>query len=121
LSPPLPLAQPLEALNLVLDAVRNTSLQDIGDVNVQLAVLMPERGHRDDHRGLDLLKLPQHLAQLPGGGSSCGSGGHEQRVFYFYTRRQHECDGDWRHSPAALHLCGSHARKRAGAGTQDSR
>jgi len=73
----------LQHFDLVLDPVSHTALQNIGDIRVELAVLMPKRGDRHDHRRLDLMKVPQHFPQLPLMGSSCGSGGHGAKHMAF--------------------------------------
>jgi hypothetical protein len=78
-------AEVLEPLDLILDPISNTALQDIGDVRVELAVLMPQRGDRHHHRRLDLMEVPQDFPQLPLMGSSCGSGDHDtQHIVLLY-------------------------------------
>jgi hypothetical protein len=44
------LIEQFEAIDLILNPIGHTSLQQIGDVCVELAVLMPQGGYRHDHR-----------------------------------------------------------------------
>jgi len=61
----------LQALDLILNAVRHAPLQDVGDIEVELAILVAQGRDRDHHRGLDLLQVAQDLAHLPLRDSSC--------------------------------------------------
>ncbi len=65
----------LQPLDLILDAVRDTPLQDTGDVGVQLAVLLPQRGNRYHDRRLNLVEMDEHVTQLGIYRLSSGSGG----------------------------------------------
>ncbi len=51
----------LESLDLILDTIGDAALQNPRNVLIQLAVLMPESGHRDHHGRVDLPQLQRHL------------------------------------------------------------
>jgi hypothetical protein len=84
-----------QPLNLILDAVCDTSLQDTGDVGIQLAVLLPQRGNRHHHRRLNLVEVHQDVTQLgiyrPSPGSSGGIRGHTRKYTSFlYDKSTHK-------------------------------
>jgi hypothetical protein len=52
-----------QLLELIADPIAHASLQQIGDILIQLAVLPPQGGNRDDHGGLDVPQLKDDLVQ----------------------------------------------------------
>jgi hypothetical protein len=51
-------------------------LQHVGDIGIELAILLPQCRNGDNHSRLDLMKVEEHLMNLgtdPSSGSSPGS------------------------------------------------
>src|SRR5437868_14356910 len=54
----------LEPLDLLVQPVRHTALQNRRNILIQLAVLLSEGRHRYRYRRLDLTEMRYHLAEL---------------------------------------------------------
>jgi hypothetical protein len=75
----------LQPLDLILDSIRHTPLQDTGNVSIQLAVLLAQRGHRHHYCRLNLVQVQQHVTQLGADGPSAGAAGGFRGHIVEYT------------------------------------
>ena len=50
-----------QLLDLIIDAIADAALQQASDVFVQLTVLPPQGGNRDDHRRPDMSQMKRHI------------------------------------------------------------
>jgi len=55
------MASGFQCLQLIVQGIADASLQQAGDVLVELAVLAPQGGDRDDHGRLDVPQAKNHL------------------------------------------------------------
>jgi len=91
----------LQLLELIIDAVANAPLQEAGDILVQLAVLPPQGGNRDDDGRADMSQMKGHALErrlrFP---SFWPASRHIGNLFHLNTICQHFREGSsWRRTP----------------------